>query len=495
MCRTRSCLAIMVLVGVLSACLDEAAVQAREAPPNFIVLIGDDMAVETLDCYGVGSATAVTPNLDSLCASGMRFDNFWSQPVCSPTRATILSGRYGFRTGVGTPATSDIPALPVPATPEDAHKESRGGGRTAGGRDDVAAPGLRADEFTLPMALKADTTLAYETAAIGKWHLADQTNGAIEHPNLAGFDHYTGSVRTGGVESYFAWSKVIDGEITEGKTGWADSDKVDDAIVWLDQLNDDGPWLLWMAFNAPHTPFHLPPLDLLKSDARNLDPDAINTENQHAYFNAMIEALDTEIGRLLGHLSEAQRANTYILFVGDNGTPEQVAMPPFDFTHSKGSIAQGGVNVPFIFVGPGIGGGQVSKALANSVDIYATLIDLAGIDIGAILPNDKVFDTVSLAPVLFGESDAVRDYAYADVFGSVPRGAAGERKRRIVSERTIREDRYKLLVTSNHEELFDLTSDPYEKNNLLNDELTDTAAQAYEQLNAQLAELLASEPD
>jgi arylsulfatase A-like enzyme len=416
--------------------------------------------------------------------------------VCSPTRATILSGRYGFRTGVGTPATSDIPALPVPEKPEDAHKELRGGGRAPGGRDnDVSGPGLRADEFTLPMALKADTSLAYETAAIGKWHLADQTNGAIEHPNLAGFDHYTGSVRTGGVESYFAWSKVIDGEITEGKAGWADSDKVDDAIAWLDRRSGDKPWLLWMAFNAPHVPFHLPPLELLKSDARNLDPDAINAENQHAYFNAMIEALDTEIGRLLAHLSEAQRANTYILFVGDNGTPEQVAMPPFDFTHSKGSIAQGGVNVPFFFVGPGIGGGQVSKALANSVDIYATLIDLAGIDIDAILPNDKVFDTVSLAPVLFGKSDAVRNFAYADVFGSVPRGGVGERKRRTVNERTIRNGSYKLFVSSDHEELFDLTSDPYETNDLLNAELTDAAAQSYEQLSAQLAELLASEPN
>lgn len=479
-----------------STALEELTNTARDAPPNFIILIGDDMAVETLDCYGVGSATAVTPNLDSLCAAGMRFDNFWAQPVCSPTRATILSGRYGFRTGVGTPARSGIPALPVPEKAGNAHKELDGGGpppRGAGG--DVPAPGLRADEFTLPMALKADVTLGYETAAIGKWHLADQTNGAIEHPNLAGFDHYTGSVRTGGVESYFAWSKVINGEVTDGKTGWADSDKVDDAIAWLDQRSGEKPWLLWMAFNAPHTPFHLPPLHLLKSDARNLDPDAISDENQHAYYNAMIEALDTEIGRLLAHLSEAQRANTYIVFVGDNGTPEQVAMAPFDFTHSKGSISQGGVNVPFFFVGPGIEKGRVSKALANSVDIFATLLELAGIDSDAILPNDRVFDTVSLTPILFGESEAVRDYAYADVFGSVPRGVRGERKPEAVSERTIRDQSYKLFVSSDREEFYDLTSDPFEKNNLLNSELTDAAARSYESLSAQLAQLLASEPE
>ena len=452
------------------------------------------MAVETLECYGVGNATAVTPNLDSLCASGMRFDNFWVQPVCSPTRATILSGRYGFRTGVGTPARSGIPALPVPEQPSDAHAELNGDPPARGAGDNPPAPGLRADEFTLPMALNADAALTYETAAIGKWHLADQKNGGFEHPNLAGFDHYTGSVRGGGVESYFAWSKVTNGEITDGKTGWADTDKVDDAIAWLDQRSGEKPWLLWMGFNAPHTPFHLPPVHLLNSDARNLDPDAISNENQHAYYNAMIEALDTEIGRLLAHLSDAQRANTYILFVGDNGTPEQVAMPPFDYTHSKGSVTQGGVNVPFFVVGPGIENGQVSKALANSVDIYATLVDLAGIDIEAHLPDDKVYDTVSLSPVLFGESDAVRDYAYADVFGSVPRGVANDRTRETVSERAIRDQKYKLWVSSDREEFYDLISDPFEKNNLLNFELTETAARSYESLTAQLDELLASEP-
>lgn len=495
MCRPWFLTTLTILTCLLSACADKPEDQAAETPANFIVLIGDDMAVETLECYGVGNATAVTPNLDSLCASGMRFDNFWAQPVCSPTRATILSGRYGFRTGVGTPATSGIPALPVPEQAGDAHKELKGSPPRRGAGDNAPAPGLRADEFTLPMALKADAALTYETAAIGKWHLADQTNGGIEHPNLAGFDHYTGSVRGGGVESYFAWSKVTNGEITEGKTGWAGTDKVDDAIAWLDQRSGEKPWLLWMGFNAPHTPFHLPPVHLLNSDARNLDPEAINNENQHAYYNAMIEALDTEIGRLLAHLSEAQRANTYILFVGDNGTPEQVAMPPFDFTHSKGSITQGGVNVPFFVVGPGIENGRVSKALANSVDIFATLVDIAGIDIEAILPDDKVYDTVSLAPVLFGESDAVRDYAYADLFGSVPRGDANDRVRETVNERTIRDENYKLFMSSSREEFFDLISDPFEKNNLLNSELTAAAAQSYETLNAQLAELLASEPE
>ena len=97
--------------------------------------------------------------------------------------------------------------------------------------------------------------------------------------------------------------------------------------------------------------------------------------------------------------------------------------------------------------------------------------------------------------MLLGQSDAVREFAYADVFGSVPRGGVGEATRKVVNERAIRNHQFKLFVTSEREEFFDLASDPYEKNNLSDGELTGAGAEAYEQLSAQLAELLASEPD
>ncbi len=89
---------------VLYTLLTQVSLAQDSSPPNFLLLIGDDMAVETLDCYGVGSKTAQTPNIDRLCDEGVRFDNFWAQPVCSPTRATLLTGQFGFRNGVGTPA-------------------------------------------------------------------------------------------------------------------------------------------------------------------------------------------------------------------------------------------------------------------------------------------------------------------------------------------------------------------------------------------------------
>ena len=424
-----------------------------EQPPNFIVLIGDDMSVETLSCFNVGPRSAVTPNLDKLCAQGKRFPNFWTQPVCSPTRAAILSGQYGFRNGVGTPATSGIPAMPRPPAPSYATAETSVGSPRPEPGMMAPAPGLKANSFTLPKALKA-APVSYDTYAFGKWHLADPTNGGKDHPNLAGFDHYHGPVRGGGVPSYFHWSEVINGQITDGRTGWADTAKVDDALEFMRGRDSENPFLLWMAFNSPHTPFHLPPVNLLNSDAKNLDPNAINEENQHEYYLAMIEALDTEIGRLLENMPEENMENTYVVFIGDNGTPEQVGTDPFDFYHAKGSLTQGGVNVPFFVSGPDIAPG-ISQSLSNSVDIYATFADLSGAEI----PQNAAQDSVSLVPALTANQD-VRDFAYADVFGLVPRG--------IVLERAIRNESHKLIVeTDGLEKLFALGVDPYEKNDLM----------------------------
>lgn len=355
-----------------------AAESSSQSAPNFIVLIGDDMSVETLSCYGIGTP-AVTPNLDKLCANGMRFDNFWTQPVCSPTRAAILSGQYGFRNGVGTPATSKITEGATPDAPAFATKQLRGGGPRPSPDLSAPSPGLKADAFTLPMALKASDA-NYQTIALGKWHLADPNNGGAQHPNLAGFDYYKGSVAGGGVQNYYAWPEVINGEHTLGNSGWADSAKVDDALQYLEGREEgDNPFLLWMAFNAPHTPFHKPPIELLVTDAsKNLDPEAVSVDNQRPYYYAMLEALDTEIGRLLDNVDPKVMQNTYVVFVGDNGTPEQVATAPFDEFHAKGSVSQGGLSVPFLVGGPTIAPGSVTNALANSVDIYATLVDQIG---------------------------------------------------------------------------------------------------------------------
>jgi arylsulfatase B len=492
------------LAAVLIAVALTNPVFGADTPPNFIFMIGDDMAVETLSCYGVGTDTATTPNIDSLCDAGVRLENFWAQPVCSPTRATLLTGRYGFRTGVGSPVgTPNLRSerLPYAEKPVDAPKElpagrqanaggtpREGGGNNGGGggRRPGGGPtqvGLLPDEVTFPMALKAREDLAYQTAAFGKWHLADENNGWTEHPQRVGFDNYAG-ILFGEPESYFGYSKVVDGEaLPDGRTVYGTTDIVNDAVNWLDHRDEDSPFFLWVAFNAPHTLFHLPPTDLLHSDARLLDPDAINNDNQFEYYKAMIEAMDTEIGRLLSNLSDEEKQNTYIVFMGDNGSPGQVAQAPFFRGHAKGSVYQGGVNVPYMMTGPGINGGRSSKALTNSVDVYATVLELAGIDVASARPQDKGFDSISMLPVLLDDQESTgRVFTYSDAFGRGDPPA-----------RAIRNASYKLYVKGEEEELYDLALDPYESNNLLGDDLNNESEAEYRNLQQMLAELLASE--
>ncbi len=182
---------------------------------------------------------------------------------------------------------------------------------------------------------------------------------------------------------------------------YAPTDKVNEAVAWLIERDGSRPWFAHLSFNLPHSPYHLPPLELLKSDARSLDPYSNDVnDNPHPYFKAMLEAMDTEIGRLLGTLTEAQRENTYIIFLGDNGTSGGVIQPPFQRGRGKGTVYQGGMNVPFIVTGPGIEGGRVNEALLNTVDFYATFLALAGIDVQGSVPDDRGFDSISFAPLL-----------------------------------------------------------------------------------------------
>ena len=444
--------------------------------PNILLLIGDDMGIETLPCYGIAKDTADLPTLDSLCRQGVRFSNVWSQPVCSPTRATMMTGRYGFRTGVGAaiPAPSQVASRrPAPPKPPGTHRES------PSGEHEETVPGLRPDEFTLAKALKALPAQVYETAAIGKWHMADMNNGAFDHPNRAGFDYFSGDA-FGPLPSYFAFPTQVNGKPTEGKVGYADSTRVDDAIAWIRSRDGRKPWFMWLGFSNPHTPFHLPPTNLLHSAAKDLDPFGSDVvDKPMPYFKAMLEGLDTEIGRLLASLTAEQKANTYIIFIGDNGTTRQVAQEPFDPRRSKGTVYQGGLNVPLVINGPGISGGREVKALVNTVDMYATVLELASIDITRAVPRNVVLDSLSFAPLL-READAVspRAFAYSDSFGQG-----------IKTAQAIRNETYKLVINEGVEELYALSVDPYEKQNLLGSELSAEARRSYEALKAKLAEL------
>ncbi len=351
----------------------------------------------------------------------------------------MLTGKYSYRTGVGN-------AL----GPNDA--------------------GLAATELILPEALALRPELGYENAAIGKWHVG----AGVSHPNTSGFDHYSGLL-TGQLSDYFSWDKTTNGQ-TARVDRYATTEQIDDAIGWLAERQ--GPWFLWLALTAPHTPFHLPPAALHSN--RDLTGDAADIDARPVpYFQAMTEALDTELGRLLASIPADSLANTYIIFVGDNGTDSQIAAIP---NRAKGTIYQGGIHVPMVIAGPGITGNRRVESIVHVVDVFPTVLELAGVE--SDLPDDLDPDGVSLVPIATSASAAApHAWVISEIFG----GPAGPAR----TGRTIRDDRFKLVRFDNGaESLFDLTSDPSEHQNLLAAPLD---AVAMERLNVLSSALLANQ--
>jgi arylsulfatase A-like enzyme len=422
-------------------------------PRNILLIISDDIGVDWASCYATGANLPSTPNLDRLCEEGVVFTNAWAYPVCSPTRATMLSGRYGFRTGVGAPVARN----------ED---------------------GLDPDELTIPDLLDMAPGVPYAHAAIGKWHLGGANNGRRNSPGRLGFSHYSGAIG-GGVGDYYDWTKTVNGS-NSSVTRYATSETIDDALGWID--DQDSPWFLWLAFNAPHAPFHLPPDDLHSVEGLTGTTQHI-AANPSDYYRAMIEAMDTEIGRLLGSLDPEVRARTDVIYIGDNGTPGRVARAPLTRTTAKDSLYQGGVHVPLVVAGPSVAnGGRSVDALATATDIFATVLDLAGIDLETAIPDGTRVDSLSLVPYLTGEEpETPRTHAVAEIFGanSMPDRVG----------KAIRGTRYKLIrFDTRGDELYDLVSDPDETDDLLSSPPLSAVEQtAYDELRETLETLLATE--
>lgn len=414
--------AARTVVAMIALCLaaGSGAAQTAAPPPNILLVIADDMGVDASPCYPVGDRKPEMPVLESLCRTGVVFDNVWSNPVCSPTRATILTGRYGFRTGVMTAV--------------------RG----------TAAPGIRLEELSLQRLMDQRLDAAYAHAVIGKWHLSDDSNGGADNPGLMGVGHYSGFLQYDGPIKYTNWDWTNDGE-TRPVEEYATTFFTDQAIDWV--AAQDRPWFLWLAYTAPHPPFHLPPAGLhtrqdLSGDSADIAADPL------PYYLAMMESLDSELGRLLASMPAAERDNTVIIFIGDNGTPGKVAQPPYDRRRAKGTIYQGGIHVPMVIAGAGVTrGGEREAALINSTDLFATIADIAG----AGVPGFG--DSFSFKPLLSGAPQATRDFLYAEIRDD-------DRSRQ--NGWTIRDSRYKLIqFETGRQSLFDLTADPFEQQDLL----------------------------
>jgi len=324
----------------------------RDGTKNILLIVADDIGVDNIEVYKEQpNYSPNTPNIDSLASDGVLFRNAWANPKCSPSRASLLTGRHAFRHGVTHP-----------------------------GREGT----LAASEETIAEVLSA---AGYKTAIFGKWHLGNV------YPSDQGFDYFSGAL--GNIEDYYNWEKTqgsIDtntNEITnttENETVYATQVVTEESLAWIEQAS--GPWFVEVAYNAPHSPYHVPPSDRYSSfSLLGAEGDACtrsaNTDSQADCYRAAAEAMDSYIGDLLAGIDPAVLANTLIIFVGDNGTPGEVVIEesglPFSSDHAKGTVYEGGVNVPLIISGGaniGIDSSEVID-LIQIQDLFSTMLDLA----------------------------------------------------------------------------------------------------------------------
>ena len=373
--------------------IPSANAQTAPSKPNILLIIADDLGIDASNGYQDSDVLPNTPNLDALRANGLTFKNAWAAPQCTPTRANIMSGKYGIKTGV----------VDVPGNLETTHT-------------------------SIFKELENSTNGAYANALIGKWHLSGPSTD-FTLPGQHGIDYYEGSFR-GSVNDYYNWQKVSN-EIASTETQYVTTYYTNKAIDWIGAQNQ--PWFLWLAHNSAHTPLHVPPRDLYTTT---------NTNNNQGRYIAMIEAMDAEIGRLLSSIPEDVLANTVVLYIGDNGTPNGV-LQNFPNRHGKGSLYQGGVQVPMIVAGAGVTRQNEEEfAMVHAADIYATILELAGTE----LPGG-VYNSLSFQHLLDNSTGAKRAYNYSES----------------ANDWTLRTTQYKLIQLANgSQEFYDLLADPLE---------------------------------
>lgn len=420
---------------LLCLLLTTCAVLAQ--PSNILVIIADDFGADSFPLTATGGTLPPMPNITALKNSGVLFRNAHSQPTCSPTRACMLTGRHPFRTGIGAQLTG------------------------------ATSPQLSTAEFTLPEAFAANPGLGYSLAMFGKWHL-NSGAGTNDTPRTVGaWSSFAGTI-IGALPDYSAWTKIVN-NVATATTTYATTDTANDVISFIQSRPGGTPWFAWAAFNAPHAPLHVPP--------SNLHTYGTPTTNRGMY-EAMCQALDTEVGRILATVN---LATTHVIFVGDNGTPSNVIQTPYSAAHSKETIYEGGTRVPLIIAGPSVvSPNRNSDVPVHVVDLYSTILELAGISVAATQPAANPLDARSLTPILQNTAESSRvvmsqmfdTSLAASVSGRVLTDAAG----------------YTLLqFDDGHEELFNVTTDVNQATNLLGSSITSAAQTAYAALKTQTA--------
>ena len=411
---------MLVRLLLLTACAAISLLTASEKP-NIVFILADDLGWHQLGAYG--SAFYETPNLDRLAAGGIRFTNAYAAaPVCSPTRASIMTGKYPARLHL----TDYIP------------------GQAPTGRK-LLTPNwtkhLPLSEVTIAETLK---DVGYATGHFGKWHLnkdKEYRPGRPGDPGSQGFDDVltTHKPRAGPPSKYEEdWHHVR--EITER------------AVVFIER-NKQKPFFCYVTHNSIHDPEIEKPALVEKYEKR---PTAKHRGRDNPIQAAMLETLDASVGAILRKIGELNlERNTLVIFFSDNGQKGPKDGEPF--RGSKGDLYEAGIRVPFIAQWPGvIEPGRTSDAIVISTDFFPTLAEIAGAQ-----PGVKNLDGVSLASLLRDpKATLARDAVYWHFphyhsLGLGPQGA-------------VRQGRYKLIEWFERDapELYDLHQDPNEQDNL-----------------------------
>ncbi|MBS1789780.1 MAG: sulfatase [Acidobacteria bacterium] len=400
--------------------------------PNIVFILGDDLGYCDTGLYGCKDIP--TPNINSIAKKGVLFtDGYVSAPVCSPSRAGLLTGRYQQRFGF------EFNAGPLQRAINNQEM------------------GLPLTEITLADVMKK---AGYKTGMVGKWHLGMHEKFM---PNQRGFDEYFGflfgansyvnpkgdgvkNAVAGGGEPDPAWPRNRLNPVYHNKTPVEEESYLTEAFareaVAFIERHKNEPFFLYAPFNAPHTP--------LQATKKYLDrfPN-IKDERRHVYA-AMVSALDDGVGAILNKLRETDlEKDTLVVFVSDNGCATYTGACTNDpLRYGKLTHLEGGFRVPFAMQYPAkLKAGLVYDKAISSLDLFPTAVKLAGGE----LPKDRVYDGVNLMPYLLGTTKA----APHDVlcWRNSPNSA-------------IRKGNWKMFMAADHIWLFDLSNDLSEQKNL-----------------------------
>lgn len=349
-------ISFLIILFAVTTSLSTLYAEESNRPPNFIVIMADDLGYGDLGIYG--SKLIKTPNLDRMALQGARLDSFYSSAnVCTAARGGLLTGRYPIRLGLV---------------------------------NDVARPSneihLADEEITLAESLKL---LGYQTALFGKWHLGSRIDWSPIHQ---GFDEFFGLLHSNDMTPLhlFRQTQVIENPVNQNTLT---ERYTNEAIEFIEE-NQNKPFFLYMPHTFPHVPLYV--------------SNRFSGQSEAGLYGDVVETIDWSVGEILATLDRLNLdENTLVLFTSDNGPWFEGSSGPF--RDRKGSSWEGGQRVPFIAKWNGkIPGGIVSNEPAMNIDIFPTLVKLAG----GTLPNDRPIDGKDIFPLLVNSATSPHEALY-----------------------------------------------------------------------------------